>query len=195
MGDTRFNQSIEDYVTNLIHFKARRLIGQAGYTRSDLEDIEQDLSIHIYQNLPKHDPCKGTIKTFINHILDNKIRTMVSARHTALYDVRLHAASLDEPASSEYEHRVPRAETIDSEDYQMNIGLINRPSYEMVELQTDVRRAVESLPMELQELCQLLQEETVMDIARRTGISRHKINELRRRIRFIFYENGLDKYL
>jgi hypothetical protein len=34
-----------------------------------------------------------------------------------------------------------------------------------------------------------------VDIAREDGVSRHKIDELRRRIAFLFLEHGLDEYV
>ncbi len=188
-------EGLDDYAINLIRYKTRRLIGQAGFARSDQEDIEQDLAIHLRQQLPKHNPRKGTIKTFINTVLDNKIRTMVAARLTSQFDFRQHDYSLDETIETETGDRVSRGEAIDAEEYLMATGRMNRRAFDTLELRIDVQCAVSLLPADLQNLCARLQERTIVDIAREDGVSRHKIDELRRRIALLFLEHGLDEYL
>jgi RNA polymerase sigma-70 factor (ECF subfamily) len=192
MHHTNPFEGLDDYAVNLIRYKTRRLIGQAGYTRSDTEDIEQDLSLHLRQQLPKYNPRKGTLKTFINTVLDNKIRTMVAARTTSQFDFRQHDFSLDETIETETGDRVSRGEAIDSEEYLMVTGRLNRKAFDGVEMRIDVQCAVSLLPADLQTLCARLQERTIVDIAREDGVSRHKIDELRRRIAFLFLEHGLD---
>jgi len=188
-------EGLDDYCINLIRYKTRRLIGQVGYTRSDQEDIEQDLSLHLRQQLPKHDHRKGTLKTFVNTVLDNKIRTMVSARLTSQYDFRQHDYSLDEMIEADTGDMVSRAEAINAEEYLIHTGRLDRPVIERLELRIDVRCAVSLLPTDLQKLCARLQEQTIVDIAHEDGVSRHKIDELRRRIGLVFLEHGLDEYL
>lgn len=195
MFQTHPFEGLDDYAVNLIRYKTRRLIGQAGYTRSDQEDIEQDLSLHLRRQLPKHNARKGTLKTFINTVLDNKIRTMVSARLTSQYDFRQHDYSVDEMIEANTGDVVSRAEAIDAEEYLMATGRLNRRVLEAVELRLDVRCAVSRLPADLRNLCARLHEQTIVDIAREDGVSRHKIDELRCRIGQVFLEHGLDRYL
>jgi len=195
MFQTNPFEGLDDYAVNLIRYKTRRLIGQAGFTRSDQEDIEQDLSLHLRQQLPKHNPRKGTLKTFINTVLDNKIRTMVAARITSQLDVRQHDYSLDETIETEIGDKVSRAEAMDLEEYLMGVGYIGRRALDAVELRIDVHYAVSLLPADLQNLCARLQEHTILDIAHEDGVTRQKIDELRRRIAFLFLEHGLDEYV
>lgn len=195
MHHTNPFEGLDDYAVNLIRYKTRRLIGQAGYTRSDQEDIEQDLSLHLRQQLPKHNPRKGTLKTFISTVLDNKIRTMVAARLTSQFDFRQHDYSLDETIEIETGDRVSRGEAMDAEEYLMTTGRINRRAFDTLEMRIDVQCVVSLLPADLQNLCARLQEHTIVDIALEDGVSRHKIDELRRRIAFLFLEHGLDEYV
>ena len=188
-------EGLDDYCINLIRYKTRRLIGQVGYTKSDQEDIEQELSLHLRRQLPKYNPRKGTIKTFINTVLDNKIRTMVSSRLTSQFDFRQHDYSLDETIETEIGDRVSHGEAIDTEEYLMATGRINRRTLDTVELRIDVQCAISLLPTYLQDLCVRLQTQTIVDIARKDRVSRHKIDELRRRVALLFLEHGLDEYL
>ena len=195
MFHTNAFEGLDDYSVNLIRYKTRRLIGQAGFSRSDQEDVEQDLSLHLRRQLPKHNPRKGTVKTFINTVLDNKIRTMVSARLTSQFDFRQHDCSLDEMVEADAGDKVSRAEAIDAEEYLMATGRLNGRTLDVVELRIDVQCAISMLPADLRDLCARLQEKTIVDIAREDGVSRHKIDELRRRIAFLFLEHGLDEYV
>lgn len=194
MFHTNAFEGLDDYAVNLIRYKTRRLIGQAGFSKSDQEDIEQDLSLHLRRQLSKHNPRKGTLKTFINTVLNNKIRTMVSARLTSQFDFRQHECSLDELVEVDTGEMVSRAEAIDAEEYLMATGRLNRRTLDAVEMRIDVQCAVSMLPADLRNLCARLQERTIVDIAREDGVTRQKIDELRRRIAFLFLEHGLDEY-
>lgn len=194
LNTTNGFECLDSYSINLIQYKTRRLIGQVGYTDSDRDDIEQELALHLHQYLPKHDPARGTIKTFVNCVLDNKIRTMVSARLTSLYDVRMHGSSLDEYVQTESDDCVCTGDIIDEEDYLMRTGNLSRPVLEVVELQIDVRRVVSELPADLRDLCEHLVRKNITEISREAGVSRQKIYEMRNALRFIFSQDGLDEY-
>ena len=56
------NQStgkLTDYAMKNVHHKARKLIGQLGFTESDQPDIEHDLIVDLLARLPKFDPSKA----------------------------------------------------------------------------------------------------------------------------------------
>ncbi|MHB1000794.1 MAG: sigma factor [Armatimonadota bacterium] len=186
---------LDSYSISLIKYKTRKLIGQAGYTWSHIEDIEADLAIHLWQHLPQYDPSKGSIKTFINFVLDNKIRTMVRTRVSARYDVRMHDSSLDESVTSETGETIFRGEAIDAEDYLMSIGSLSRTALELAELRVDIHRIVSQLPQDMQDLCMQLSLENIRNASATTGIPRHKVYELIKRLRYLFDEDGLGEYL
>lgn len=118
-----------------------------------------------------------------------------SARLTSQYDFRQHDYSLDELIEADTGDMVSRAKAISAEEYLIHTGRLDRPVIERLELRIDVRCAVSLLPTDLQNLCARLQEQTIVDIAHEDGVSRHKIDELRRRIGLVFLEHGLDEYL
>ncbi|MHB9124605.1 MAG: hypothetical protein ACYC4F_01505 [Armatimonadota bacterium] len=188
-------EGLDDYSTTLIRHKTRRLVGQAGFTKSDKEDIELELALHLWQYLPQYDPAKGTHKTFVNFILDNKIRTMVAGQITAHYDVRMHDSSLDEVTIMGDGDSLCRGDLIDAEEYLMSIGGRSRSAFELVEMRVDIRRLVSRLSPEMQDLCEHLSLENIKDASLATGIPRYKIYELIRRLRFMFEQDGLAEYV
>ena len=47
MGFENRYDGIDDYAVRLIKHKARQLIGSAGFTESDRDDLEQDLMLDL----------------------------------------------------------------------------------------------------------------------------------------------------
>lgn len=195
MGNTNAFDDLDSYSINLIHYKSKRLIGYLGMTESDREDIEQDLAIHLRQNLPKHDPSRGTVKTFINCVLDNRIRAIIKSRCSSVYDCRMHAYSLDAAVEDMDFDSLTRGDMLDADEYLMMTGNATRPMFEIIELQLDVRRVVSLLPEDMQKVCGLLSRTTVAAAARELGISRSKLYEILRRLRDILQEHGIGEYL
>ncbi len=75
MGHDNQYGGIDAYAVRLIKYKARQLIGQAGFTPSDREDIEQelifDLDIRVYNpylasEMPE---AIGVVKTSLDNLL------------------------------------------------------------------------------------------------------------------------------
>ena len=195
MPNTNAFEGLDGYSVDLIHYKTQRLIGYLGLTESDREDIEQDLAVHLRQNLPKHDPKRGSVKTFINCVLDNRVRAIIKSRSCSTLDFRLHVYSLDAVVESAEFDELARGDMLDADEYQMMLGNADRPILEVVELQLDVRRVVALLPEDLQEVCRLLSRMTVAAAARELGISRPKLYEIMRRLRDVLSERGIGEYL
>ncbi len=195
MGNTNAFEGLDSYSVNLIHYKSRRLIGYLGMTESDREDIEQDLAIHLRQNLSKHDPARGSVKTFINCVLDNRIRAIIKSRSSSVFDCRTHAYSLDTVVQDEDADAMTRGDMLDADEYQMALGNAGRPTIETIELRIDVERAVASLPPDMREVCMLLSRTTVAAAARELGISRAKLYDIMRRLRDMLRDHGIDLYL
>jgi len=49
-------EGIDGYAVKTILIKARRLVGKAGFTENDVQDIEQDLAMHLLENMYKYNP-------------------------------------------------------------------------------------------------------------------------------------------
>lgn len=195
MENTHAFEGLDGYAVNLIHYKTQRLIGYLGLTESDRDDIEQDLAIHLRQNLPKHDASRGSLKTFINCVLDNRVKAIIKSRSCSTFDCRMHAYSLDAAVEVAEFDELTMADMLDADEYQMMLGNATRTLIEIVELRIDVRRVISSLPEDLQEVCELLSHTTVAAAARELGISRPKLYETMRRLRDVLSEAGIGECL
>ncbi len=193
-GDNQYD-GIDPYAVRLIKYKARRLIGQAGFTASDRDDLEQELILDLLRRLPKYNPRRAQLNTFIARVVGHKIATLIEAKKAGIRDYRRCPFSLNDRFEDEDGRSVERVDTFDQEDYLLRTGAQSRPSDELSALTIDVAAVLETLPPELRELCRRLKAESVTEISRDTGIPRGTIYESIKKLREIFEDAGLKDYL
>ena len=195
MGVDNSDDGIDPYAAGLIRFKARRLVGQAGFTASDREDIEQELILDLLRRLPKYNPKRAQLNTFIARVVEHRLASLIEAQKAGIRDYRRCRCSLNECFEDADGRSVERVDTFDQEDYLLRTGAQSRPSEELNRLAIDVAAVLETLPPELRELCRRLKAETVTEISRDTGVPRGTIYESIKKLREIFEDAGLRDYL
>ena len=183
------------YAQTFINLRSVKLVGILGLSRSDIEDIRQDLRIHLLERLPNYDPNKSTKKGFIAMVLNNRIRTIIRLHRTSAEAMDCGTVSLDEQFSDADSQPIRLFETVDEEEVLMNFGIIRRRNIEHAEMRIDVERFLSRLPDRLRELCLMLQEKSVSQIARETGTSRQKIHAELVRMRVLAEQSGLREYI
>ena len=186
---------IEDYAVQTIKCKARQLIGSAGFTESDLEDLEQELIIDLLLRLSKYNPDRAQRNTFITRVVDHRIATILEKRTAGKRDWRLCTASWSDWIKLEEGGSVERLEAYDLEEYLRQTGRLSRKSVDRLDLSIDLRRVIASLPPELRALCERLQSESVTGISRDTGIPRGTLYERIKKLHDLFEDAGLSDYL
>lgn len=185
----------EDYARTFIKLRAVKLKEILGLSRSDIDDLRQDLTIHLIERMPLYDPEKSTPKGFIVMVLNNRIRTIIRLHRESMEALNLTTLSLEEEFSDDDSQPIQRFETIDAEESLLSAGLIRRRMLDHVEMKADVARFLEKLPKRLQDLCLLLQEKPIAQAARETGLSRQKIHDELVRMRLLAEQSGLREYL
>lgn len=88
---------IDPVARALIGHKARKLARSSGFTRSDADDIEQELALQAHQASGRFDPRRGNATTFYDAVLANKVRSIVDRARAAKRD-RRRERPLDEAA-------------------------------------------------------------------------------------------------
>ena len=195
MGVDNSDDGIDPYAAGLIRFKARQLVGQAGFTASDREDIEQELRLDLLRRRPKYNPKRAQLNTFIARVVEHRLASLIEAQKAGIRDYRRCRCSLNECFEDADGRSVERVDTFDQEDYLLRTGAQSRPSEELNRLAIDVAAVLETLPPELRELCRRLKAETVTEISRDTGVPRGTIYESIKKLREIFKDAGLRNYL
>ena len=194
--DSDFSRkALDDYALTLIKHKAHQLTRRAGFTADDQEDLEQDLKLHLLEQLPKFNPTRGAFSTFVDRVVAHKAADILDARFAACRDCRLRIGSLHDTVPLPDGEEV-LVEDMDFEDaVRVQHGLAERPGHTEAELKIDLERALALLSPEQRELCLRLMTSTVAEISAATGVPRPTLYDSMARIRDTFARAGLGDYL
>jgi DNA-directed RNA polymerase specialized sigma24 family protein len=144
-------RGLDPVVSALIKRKARRLAGTCGFTRSDVPDLEQELSMQFCLAAPRFDAARGRATENYERVLARKVRSIVRAATAECRDYRRHGLLLDtghEPVAQE------------------------RPS----DLRIDLSDALAALsPPDHNVAALLMAGHTVADVGRALGSSRQRV--------------------
>jgi RNA polymerase sigma-70 factor (ECF subfamily) len=195
VGSGNSYDGIDPYAARLIKHKARQLVGKAGHTWDDVEDIEQDLTLDVLRRLSKYKPDRSQLNTFVALVVEHRIASLIAARKARMRDYRLCCCSLNDYLENEDGDTVERIETVDQEDYFRRTGRLSRTATELGDLALDIREVAGRLPPKLRELCRLLQTDTITKISRDTGVPRTTLYEGIKKLRAFFEDAGLREYL
>jgi len=186
---------IDEYAARLIRHKAYQLIGTAGFTASDREDLEQEMVIDLIMRLPKFDENKATHKTFVARIIERKISKIIRHRKQEIRDYRREGRSLNECIADGDGGTVERGETIAQDEMERRLGNPNLTRQEHLDLVLDLTEVISRLPDHLRRLCDFLQMERVSDAARQMDLPRTTLNDHVRKLRQMFADARLEDYL
>lgn len=186
---------IGEYAENLIGIEAQKLVGRAGITRSEIEDLRQDLRLHLWRRLPMFDPCRAKYETFVDRIVRHRAATIVEFRKAARRSHLRCQCSLNEGVTAPGGETIERASMVDEEAGRRRLGAANRSSREEADLALDVAAFVSSLPAALRDLCLRLRSRSPTEVARELGIPRGSLYRTLRELRRRLEEAGFEKYL
>lgn len=166
-------QPLDADTAALIRRKARRLARSPGFTRSDREDLEQEIAARLLVRLARLKPQPRHRGAYLAGVVENIIRGVARDRRAAKRD----------PA-----REAPPGPAEDAEPAA-------RDELEGVERRLDVRAAVAALPRPLRRIAERLTSAGVAEVARQLDIPRTTLYLRLREIRRRFEEAGLRDYL
>jgi RNA polymerase sigma-70 factor (ECF subfamily) len=195
MDTTHKHEQLTEYTMKLVQCKARQLVGKAGYTWGDIEDIEQDLTLDLLERLPKFDPAKATLNTFADRVVGRRLCNLLRHRQAEMRDYRREAFSMNEEVETE-DGMLEIIETVSQDEIDLRTGRCNRSVAERAHLQMDLNAVVAGLPPELRQVADMLRTQSVAEVARDLGIPRRTFREKHlAQLREVFAASRLDDYL
>jgi len=195
VGADSSRKTLDEYALTCIRHKAYQLVGQAGFTADDLEDLEQELTIHLFEQLPKFNPARGAFSTFVDRVVGHKAADILDARFAARRDCRIYVGSIDDTVRLREGGEVPIID-LDLEDAVHVQRGISAPSpHAEAEFRINFERAIAALTPEQRDLCQRLLTATIAEISAATGVPRPTLYDRLRQIRAAFERAGLKEYV
>jgi len=174
---------IDDYVLDRIRYRVEHLIGKFGYTKSDRDDLTQELILDLLEAMPHFDPTRGSRKTFICRVLDRKVRSLIRYQTAQKRDSQRVQQSIDSVR--------PDDPTFDEEKQRERLGRSSTTAPDQIDLQLDVAEVLKRMPERLQRVAQVLASHTPQQAARVLGIKRSELEEAMCELRLYFEEAGI----
>jgi len=195
MSANKKQTELSEYAAETIRHKARQLVGKAGFTWDDIEDIEQEMTTDLLSRLPKFDPDKAAHTTFVARVIERKISKLIRHRKQEMRDYRRESCSLNDLIEDADGDTIERAYTVDQDEADIRTGRRHRTREEEAQLRIDVSLVLSKLPDDLRPVAERLMTETFTEASESLGIPRATLYGARDRLRLIFENAGLRDYL
>jgi RNA polymerase sigma-70 factor (ECF subfamily) len=169
---------LTEYASNLIAHKAKQLVGRYGFACSDCADLEQELVLHLIQQMKHFDPQRGAEQSFVGRVLSHKVASIIRHRRAGRRDYR-RVTSIDDAAGGG-EHTVIAA-----------LAAAESPH----DLAIDLAGAIQRLDPDSQHFCSLIMTGSVVEAARRLGLTRGAARGRVAILRKLLTGSGIDTYV
>jgi RNA polymerase sigma-70 factor (ECF subfamily) len=155
------------------------------------------MRLDLWHRLSKYDPSKATLNTFIAHVVEHKVASIIEARTASCRDYRRCPRSLNEPFKSRRENDPPVefGRLLDRVVVHRRIGVPSNSPEDLHDLAHDIAAVVSNLPPELRDLCRRLMTDRPAEVSRETSIAPGTLYDARRKLRRRFEKADLHKYL
>ena len=178
----------------IVRRKVKQIIGRAGYTRQDKEDLEQELLTRLLQGLKSFDPNVAHRKAFVTAIVERSVASIIRDAEAQKRDHR-RIGSLQLLVEVTEDGPTELAETIGDREYNGRRCRNPRSDEDLAQLVTDLADVIDSLPDELRDLAERMKTKSISAIAREIGVPRTTLNDTVRRLRQRFETAGLRGYV
>ena len=166
-----------EYVQTLLRIKARQLSRRPEFRRTDPADIEHDLIVCVLKQADNYDPARSAPKTFITRVVETAAAMLVRNRGRIKRRAGCPVISLERTNISRKQRQMKLCDVVRESDLRRRCGGRCISSREVSELQTDVAKAIESLPSKLQRVALCLTDSGETAAARELGISRRQVRK------------------
>jgi len=179
------------YVRNLISFKAHQLIRHRGFSRSDLEDVQQELAMALSKQAHHFEPSRGSLHTFADRVLGTAARMILRERRAQKRDAGGSVWSLETTIlNADGGGPTQLGDALSDADQARRTGSGSAPSSDQEALKDDVAIVLGGLHPEVREVILKRRDNSEEVVARELGISRREYRKIRDSIRKRFEMHG-----
>jgi len=180
-----------EYVQALIRIKARQVVRDPGFSRSDQPDVEQELVARILRVARRFDPGRASVNTFITRVVDSAVATILRDRARKKRAADRPTWSLDRDQAGRRGHEpVLLREVVEEADLRRRCGTDAPVAEESQALAMDSSCLLARLAPGLREIVVSVAETSEAAAARDLGISRRQVRNALAAVRDLL---GADK--
>ncbi len=178
----------------IIKKKVRQIVGRAGFTKQDRQDLEQELLARLVQSLKSFDPNQAHRKSFVTAVVERDVANILRDAKAEKRDHR-RIGSLNVTIEVTEDGPTELADTIGNREYDARRCRHPRSAEELAQLASDLAEIVAALPDDLRDLAHRLKTQSISEAARDLGVPRTTLNHSVRRMRERFVQTGLREYV
>ena len=180
-----------EYITDLIKFKALELLRRPEFHGVELEEVQQELALHVAQKAHLFDPKRGYAESFITVVVDTAAAIMCRSRSRLKRGAGLQPQSLEGSALLNEGEETSLLDLLVEDDLHRHHG--GRGSADPCE-RVDLADALEHLPPLLRRVAQLFMNDGCeASIARDMGMSRRQVRKAIDELRGHFRQSDLSE--
>ena len=180
----------DPFTITLVRIKARQLCRRSDFSRSDYDDLRQDMRLYLLEKAHLFDPERGTLEAFVTRIL----RTWVAMRlryRSRQKRCESHKVVSLERTPVEYEGGITSlGAVLLEEDGRRLTQTCPISAIEHVELREDIDQVMRSLEHDDRALLTRMAEHGVTRTAKSLGVSYRQVDNAMKRIRTQFRKAG-----
>lgn len=183
------------FTAKFIRSKVQKLIGRAGFTKSDRPDLIQEFALDLIQRRKNFDPDTATWEAFVVVVCENRYATILEHRQAEMRSHAREGGSLNRPIKSAGGQRADFGSTIPDSQQAQRTGRPCRSHEEALDLEHDIAEMLKNMPPRMREVCELVMCGTKTSPARELGMSQWALYEMFDRILARFEDADLRDYL
>lgn len=189
-----FNRELtQGFAASHIRRKARELARQEGFSRSDADDLQQQIYVRILERLDQFDPAQGCFNAFVKLIVHQFASNICRDAKMKKRDRRAVASLSDRVEGEDGLTELARA--IGSRELDARLCRDERPAAEAFDLAHDLATFLATLPPRLQQIAERLPHRSIPQVARELKLHRSTVYVEIQKLRGLLAEAGFQDYL
>ena len=188
------NEKLDRFTRGIVRRKVKQLIGRAGFTKQDREDLEHDFYARVLQGMRSFDSNIAHRNKFVTAIVERYVANILRDKRAEKRDHR-RVNTLHVMVDIGEDEKVELAQTISQRELNAQRHRYPRSEEELAQLAQDLAEVMAKLPDDLRKLAERLQAQTLAEMARDMGIPRTTLHGSVRRLCQRFEKAGLKDYL
>jgi RNA polymerase sigma factor (sigma-70 family) len=168
-----------EYAKTSIRVKARQLCRRADFNRSEREDVEQDLWLHLLTQAQNFDSERSALNTFIDRMVNSAAAHLVRRRESDMRADGFRTHSLDASPRGKDQHKKSLRSSLSPDDGTRRSFTIPKSDLDEFENREALEFALASMPDGVRNLCsRVMGGESPTALARELGISRRRVRRM-----------------
>lgn len=180
----------QGFAARLIAQKTRQLVRRPEFSKSDRNDLRQELTIRLLERYEKFDPEVAHWNVFVTTVVERHVATILERQSASKRLDGHEIVSLGILVTNDDGALIELAQQLGSQHRERVTGYVSTPDEELTDAQFDAQTILERLPPPLQELAEQLLTHTVSELARELKIARSTLDDHVEKIREFLAANS-----